>query len=125
MPNCAFPNGRSNQGAITKVQPTTNEESKYGGGDFEDCVCRNLCASDLGLGLVQLTEEESMEDDFPMDRSSYDEGRFRSGVPRVEGNVQSVVGMSIGGTGNECNSEESFEATGMDLEGGGKALISY
>lgn len=59
-------------------------------------------------------------------------------APCVEGSVQSMVGVSTGGaksekasvfglvshTQNFCNLDESFEATRMDLEGGGKASSS-
>ena len=65
-----------------------------------------------------------MDDDAPVIRSRYDEGQFHSGGPHVEGHLHSVVGMSIGGAGYECNSEESFEATRLGLEGGGKAHMS-
>ena len=89
-----------------------------------DGVRRDPCTSDLGLGLVQLTEEESMEDDSPMDCSRYDDGRIRTGGHRVEGNEQSVKVIAIGGAGYEYNSEECLEATVMVLEGGGTTPTS-
>jgi len=76
------------------------------------------------MELVLSTEVESMDDDAPVIRSRYNEGRFRSDGSNVEGHELSVVGMSSGGAGYECNSEESFEATGLGIEGGGKAPMS-
>ena len=90
----------------------------------ENRVCRNPCVFDMGLGLVQSTEEENKEDVSPMVSSRYDEGQFRTSGHHVEGNEQSMEGMSIGGARNEYNSKECMEAIGMDLEGGGKEPTS-
>ena len=66
-----------------------------------------------------------MVDDAPVDRSRYGEGRLRAGGLRVEGQVQSGVGMSIGGARDECSAEECSEAIGLGLVGDGKAHMSY
>ena len=42
----------------------------------------------------------------------------------MEGFEQPVEDMAIGGIGNEHNSEDCMEDTGMVLEGGGKAPTS-
>lgn len=90
------------------------------------------------MGLVQSQDAESMDDDFAVDLSMHEGGRFPTAVPCVEGSVLPMVGASIGGaeseggstlglvshTQNFCNPKESFEATRMDLEGGGKAFTS-
>lgn len=70
-----------------------------------DCVCRNPCVSEMGSGLVQSAEEKSEDYVSPVVSSRYDEGQFHTGGHHVEGNEQSMEGMSIGGAGNEYNSE--------------------
>ncbi|KAL0002934.1 hypothetical protein SO802_016715 [Lithocarpus litseifolius] len=120
-PICANPNGRSDQGTSSKVQTTANAKSKVSDEVSEVCAGRKLCYSDMGLGLVHSTEEECMEDDSSVVRNRCTEGRLRSDGVCVEGSGQSVVGMSTGGAGIECSSEESFEAARMDVEGSGKA----
>ena len=120
-PRCASPNGTSGQGAATNVQSVSTEDAKHEGGGSEDRACRFPCASELGLP----TEVESMVDDASVDRSWYGEGRLCAGGLRVEGQVQSGVGMSIGGAGDECSVEDCSQATGLGLVGDGKAPMSY
>lgn len=129
-PNHAIINGRTEQVGLVKPQFTQSEGANMGkhctgngGGELGGSACQTSCIPELGLGLDQFQDEESMDNDS---------------APCVEGSVWSVVGVSTGGakfegasmfglvshTQNFRNPDESFEATGMDLEGGGKASSS-
>ena len=65
-----------------------------------------------------------MENVSTMVRCKDDDGLLQSGGHRVEGVEQPVEDMAIGGAGNEHNSEDCMDDSGMVLEGGGKAPTS-
>ena len=125
MPRSVSSNGKSVQGAVTSAQSASSVASKQGGGGFEDRSCRGPCVSEMGLELGLATKVERMEDDVPVNQSRYDEGRLLAGGICVEEQAQSMVGMPNGCIGYKCNFEESSDATGLGLEGNGKAPMSY
>ena len=79
----------------------------------------------MGLELGLAAEVESMEDDDLVNQSRCEEGPVPAGGIRVEGKAPSVLGRPNGCAGFDFSSEESFDATGLGLEGDGKALMSY
>ena len=125
VPRSDSSNGKSVQGAVTNAQAASFVTSKQGGGGSEVRSCRGPCVSEMGLELDLAAEVESMEDDVPVNQSRYEEGPLLAGGIRVEGQAQSVLGMPNGCAGYDFSSEESSDATGLGLEGDGKAPMSY
>ena len=125
VPRSESTKGKSVQGAVTNAQAASSVNSKQGGGVSELRSGRGPCASEMGLELGLAAEVESMEDDDLIIQSRCEEGPVPNGGIHVEGIAPSVLGRPNGCDGFDFSSEESFEATGMGLEGDGKAPMSY